>query len=78
MSEADGDGWNCSPIARWQIADSSATTFRDQHQDLQGRYQGGNSILIKINQIGTLSETFAAVEMAKRAGLYRREVASLR
>ena len=27
-----------------------------------------NSILIKINQIGTLSETFAAVEMAKRAG----------
>ncbi len=26
-----------------------------------------NSILIKINQIGTLSETFAAVEMAKRA-----------
>ncbi|KAA3655317.1 phosphopyruvate hydratase [Denitromonas sp.] len=28
----------------------------------------GNSILIKINQIGTLSETFAAVEMAKRAG----------
>ena len=27
-----------------------------------------NSILIKINQIGTLTETFAAVEMAKRAG----------
>ncbi len=27
-----------------------------------------NSILIKINQIGTLSETFAAIEMAKRAG----------
>jgi enolase len=27
-----------------------------------------NSILIKINQIGSLSETFAAVEMAKRAG----------
>ena len=28
----------------------------------------GNSILIKLNQIGTLSETFAAMEMAKRAG----------
>jgi len=28
----------------------------------------GNSILIKINQIGTLTETFAAIEMAKRAG----------
>jgi len=27
-----------------------------------------NSILIKVNQIGTLTETFAAVEMAKRAG----------
>jgi len=26
-----------------------------------------NSILIKINQIGTLTETFAAIEMAKRA-----------
>jgi enolase len=26
-----------------------------------------NSILVKINQIGTLSETFAAIEMAKRA-----------
>ena len=27
-----------------------------------------NSILIKVNQIGTLTETFEAVEMAKRAG----------
>ena len=27
-----------------------------------------NSILVKINQIGTVSETFAAIEMAKRAG----------
>ena len=27
-----------------------------------------NSILVKINQIGSLTETFAAVEMAKRAG----------
>jgi enolase len=28
----------------------------------------GNSILIKVNQIGTLTETLNAVEMAKRAG----------
>ncbi|GEN54360.1 MULTISPECIES: phosphopyruvate hydratase [Halobacillus] len=28
----------------------------------------GNSILIKVNQIGTLTETFEAIEMAKRAG----------
>jgi enolase len=35
----------------------------------EGIKQGiANSILIKINQIGTLSETFAAIEMAKRAG----------
>ncbi|WP_077327963.1 phosphopyruvate hydratase [Virgibacillus siamensis] len=35
----------------------------------QGIEQGvGNSILVKVNQIGTLTETFEAVEMAKRAG----------
>lgn len=28
----------------------------------------GNAILIKVNQIGTLTETFNAIEMAKRAG----------
>ena len=35
----------------------------------QGIAQGvANAILIKVNQIGTLSETFAAIEMAKKAG----------
>ncbi|NLY78843.1 MAG: phosphopyruvate hydratase [Lysinibacillus sp.] len=35
----------------------------------QGIEQGvGNSILIKVNQIGTLTETLDAIEMAKRAG----------
>ena len=35
----------------------------------EGIKQGiANSILIKINQIGTLTETFSAIEMAKRAG----------
>lgn len=35
----------------------------------EGIKQGvGNSILIKVNQIGTLTETFDAIEMAKRAG----------
>jgi len=35
----------------------------------QGIERGvGNSILIKVNQIGTLTETFDAIEMAKRAG----------
>src|SRR5699024_1874001 len=31
-------------------------------------YGVSNSILIKVNQIGTLTETFEAIEMAKRAG----------
>ncbi len=35
----------------------------------EGIRQGiANSVLIKINQIGTLSETFAAIELAKRSG----------
>ncbi|HET9699805.1 MAG TPA: phosphopyruvate hydratase [Burkholderiales bacterium] len=35
----------------------------------EGIKQGvANSILIKVNQIGTLTETLAAIEMAKRAG----------
>ena len=37
-----------------------------------------NSILIKINQIGTLSETFEAIEMAKRAGYTCGDLAPLR
>lgn len=32
------------------------------------REKAANSILIKVNQIGTLSETFAAIEMAHKAG----------
>ncbi len=35
----------------------------------KGIHQGvGNSILIKLNQIGTLTETFEAVQMAQRSG----------
>jgi enolase len=35
----------------------------------EGIQQGvANAILIKVNQIGTLTETFAAIELAKRAG----------
>jgi enolase len=35
----------------------------------QGIRQGiANSVLIKVNQIGTLTETFAAIELAKRSG----------
>ena len=35
----------------------------------EGIRQGiANSVLIKVNQIGTLTETFAAIELAKRSG----------
>ena len=37
-----------------------------------------NSILIKVNQIGTLTETLAAVEMRAQSRLHRGDVASLR
>ena len=54
---------------------NDAARLRNQRQaaevnDLKEGIDKGiaNSILIKINQIGTLSETFAAIEMAKRAG----------
>jgi enolase len=71
MSEADWDGWKL-------LTDRLGKTVQIVGDDVfvtntrifkEGIKKGiGNSILIKINQIGTLSETFAAVEMAKRAG----------
>lgn len=37
----------------------------------KGIEQGiGNSILIKVNQIGTLTETFDAIEMAQKSWIY--------
>jgi enolase len=71
MSEADWDGWKL-------LTDRLGKTVQIVGDDVfvtntrifkEGIRKGiGNSILIKINQIGTLSETFAAVEMAKRSG----------
>ncbi len=71
MSEADWDGWKLLTDrlgAKVQIVgdDVFVTNTRIFKEGIQKGI--GNSILIKINQIGTLSETFAAVEMAKRAG----------
>ena len=71
MSEADWDGWkllterlgNKVQIVGDDIFVTNTRIFKE------GIQKGiANSILIKINQIGTLSETFAAIEMAKRAG----------
>jgi enolase len=71
MHEGDWDGWK-------MLTDRLAKKVQLVGDDLfvtntkilkQGIERGiANSILIKINQIGTLSETFAAIEMAKRAG----------
>ena len=71
MSEADWDGWKLLTDRlgkKVQIVgdDIFVTNTRIFKEGIQKGI--GNSILIKINQIGTLSETFAAIEMAKRAG----------
>jgi len=71
MAEGDWDGWKL-------LTDRLSKKVQIVGDDLfvtntkilkEGIDKGiANSILIKINQIGTLTETFAAIEMAKRAG----------
>jgi enolase len=71
MAEGDWDGWK-------MLTDRLGQKVQIVGDDLfvtntkilkEGIDKGiANSILIKINQIGTLTETFAAIEMAKRAG----------
>lgn len=71
MAEGDWDGWKL-------LTERIGKSVQIVGDDLfvtntkilkEGIAKGiANSILIKINQIGTLTETFAAVEMAKRAG----------
>jgi enolase len=71
MAEGDWDGWahltgvlgKKVQLVGDDIFVTNTRIFRE------GIAKGiANSILIKINQIGTLTETFAAIEMAKRAG----------
>src|SRR5206468_10627911 len=71
MSEHDWEGWKLLTDrlgARVQIVgdDIFVTNTRILKQGIAKGV--ANSILIKINQIGTLSETFAAMTMAHRAG----------
>ncbi len=71
MSEHDWDGWKA-------LTDRLGKNIQLVGDDVfvtntkilsEGIKRGiANSILIKVNQIGTLTETFAAIEMAKRAG----------
>ena len=46
--------------------DLFVTDKKRLEKGIEGKY--ANAILLKVNQIGTLTETFEAVEMAKRAG----------
>ena len=71
MGEDDWDGWRALTAAigsRVQLVgdDLFVTNTARLRRGIEQRV--GNSILIKVNQIGTLTETFEAVEMAKRAG----------
>ncbi|BCB26736.1 enolase [Sulfurimicrobium lacus] len=71
MSEFDWDGWKLlTDRLGKSIQLVGDDVFVTNTKILREGIQKGicNSILIKVNQIGTLSETFAAVEMAKRAG----------
>jgi enolase len=71
MAENDWEGWATLTQAlgkKVQLVgdDLFVTNTKILREGIQRNI--ANSILIKINQIGTLTETFAAIEMAKRAG----------
>ena len=71
MSEDDWDGWR---LLTEKLGDRCQLVGDDLFVTNTARLSDGiakgvaNSILVKVNQIGTLTETLAAVEMAQRAG----------
>ena len=70
MAEADWAGWaHLTQVLGKRVQLVGDDLFVTNTKILQEGIDKGvaNSILIKINQIGTLTETFAAIEMAKRA-----------
>ncbi|QBM29539.1 phosphopyruvate hydratase [Hydrogenophaga pseudoflava] len=71
MAEGDWDGWKHLTERLGQKVQLVGDDLYVTNTKIlkEGIEKGiANSILIKINQIGTLTETFAAIEMAKRAG----------
>jgi enolase len=71
MAEGDWEGWKIlTDKLRTKVQLVGDDLFVTNTKILQEGIDKkiANSILIKINQIGTLTETFAAIEMAKRAG----------
>ncbi len=71
MSEDDWDGWKLLTDAiggSCQLVGDDLFVTNTERLE-RGIVAGvGNSILVKVNQIGTLTETLAAVDMAHRAG----------
>ena len=71
MHEGDWDGWKLLTerlAGKVQLVGDDLFVTNTRILERGIREGVANSILIKINQIGTLTETFAAIEMAKRAG----------
>ncbi|MCM8854487.1 MAG: phosphopyruvate hydratase [Candidatus Thiodiazotropha sp.] len=71
MDESDWEGWKLLTeklSQRVQLVgdDLFVTNTKILQRGIDEKI--GNSILIKVNQIGTLSETLAAIEMARAAG----------
>jgi enolase len=70
MAEADWAGWKLltARLGRKVQLVGDDLFVTDTRLLREGVKQGAaNAILIKVNQIGTLSETFAAIELAKRS-----------
>ena len=71
MDENDWDGWeSLTKMAGDHVQLVGDDLFVTNVKRLSKGIENGiaNSILIKVNQVGTLSETLAAVDMAPRAG----------
>jgi enolase len=71
LHEDDWDTWSLMQKRlgdRLQIVGDDLLVTNVERLKMGIERQAANSILIKLNQIGTLTETLAAIEMAKRAG----------
>ena len=71
LSEDDWAGWQLLTKelgSRVQLVGDDLFVTNPKRLERGIREHAGNSILIKLNQIGTLSETLQTIEMARRAG----------
>ena len=71
LAEEDWDGWRDLTQAlgsKIQLVGDDLFVTNTQRLERGIKNGVGNSILIKVNQIGTLTETLDAIEMANRAG----------